>query len=319
MPCSKCGQQGHNARTCGRDEAAKDAQAPRPLAAKSARRGKVSSAHACPDLPDVLWQKIIRNLFHFGRRPVVTAAVSSRLRSLTEGVAGENIPCDPSQAALERVLTNPRGGSIMCAVEDAVHLSEAKVKAYSHHKSTRYPKGYYLVFPEAEIRKMIADHGGYDAVEARRLKKLKRRKARVDNAKERFTERTDELDAALADLGLERREDSSLCDDFVRGATKLSAAEVAQVMAKMRYYYEHCAGFQADLAEAEADVDAEVERIAADNRSQGYPGCREFDSGGYYCGIRADAAHEVLGTANWREYKETLMHRYPLPEQWPWL
>ena len=53
-----------------------------------------------------------------------------------------------------------------------------------------------------------------------------------------------ELNAALKVLGLTRREDSTLCDAFVRGTAGKTAPEVAQVMAKFRYLYSGaCAEF----------------------------------------------------------------------------
>lgn len=267
------------------------------------------------ELPDVLWDKVVRELFRFGRRPVVTSALNQRLRAITAHIAGEAIGCDPEQAQLFNVLTNPKGGSIMCVVRDAVHLSEAKVKAYAHHQARRHAGGHYNVFAEREIRKMIDDNGGYDALETRRTKKIASRAKRRQSTHDRFQTRTAELDSALGELGLERRLDSTLCDDFLSGRTTLTAPEVAEVMAKMTFYHEHCPEFQRDVEDAEAEVEAEVERIAAQERSYNFDGS---GYSGFFPGIRACATKEVLGRP-FSEFKEDCMARYPLPATWPWL
>jgi hypothetical protein len=128
------------------------------------------------------------------------------------------------------------------------------------------------------------------------------------------------LDAALRALGLQRRSDSRLCDEFVAGACERTAEEVAEVMAEMKYYHEYCQEFIDEIEKAEEEVEEEVERTAEENRRRG---CgfqsKDYDDRGFYRGINAECMKAVLGTCSWAEYKDGLMARFPLPSTWPWL
>lgn len=141
----------------------------------------------------------------------------------------------------------------------------------------------------------------------------------VKPAQQRVASRKAELDAALRALGLRRRSDSRLCDEFLAGSSGRTASEVASVMAEMKYYHEYCQEFIDDVEEAEAQVDEEVERTAEENCRRGRNLFKDCDDRGFYRGIHAECMKEVLGTCSWSEYKDGLMARYPLPSAWPWL
>jgi hypothetical protein len=138
--------------------------------------------------------------------------------------------------------------------------------------------------------------------------------------RQRFTSRQAELDAALGALGVERRDDSRLCEDFRRGKSARSADDVAEVMARMKYYHEYCPDFMRELEEAEEAVEAEVERAAKENQRRGrHDVFNDCDDRGYYRGIHMECMRDVLGTSSWAEFKDGLMERYSAPSHWPWL
>lgn len=283
------------------------------------KRRSAPQQSSLPQLSDALLEAIIEQLFRFGRRPVVTALVCRRLRACTNAVAARNLECDAEQLALFNVMTNPKGGSIMCVVKDAVRLSIPKIKAYAHSQAARRPRGYYLVFPNASVSRMIFDNGGFDGLETRRLKKIAAKQKRAGNARQRVSSREAELDAALGAQGVQRRNDSRLCDEFLGGRSALSAANVAAVMARMKYFHEYCQEFIDKVAQAEAEVEDEVERTAEENRQCGRHEDGECDERGYYRGIHAECMREVTGTCSWAEFKDDLMAKYALPSKWPWL
>jgi hypothetical protein len=121
----------------------------------------------------------------------------------------------------------------MCALQDALCLSRAKLERYPYTQVARYPRGHYNVFTPDTIRQIIADHGGLEAIDLRRQKKIASTTKRRENAAKRFHTRTADLDAALRALGLERRYDSRLCDDFIAGRCDRSASQVAETMAEI--------------------------------------------------------------------------------------
>ena len=94
-----------------------------------------------------------------------------------------------------------------------------------------------------------------------------------------------QLLSALSLVGLELRADSSLCAKFLEGTSRWSAAQVARVMAEMRFLNEH------------TNHDDNVEKMVQTIRNQ--RGC-------FYKGIYRDAVDQVRASTRF-------------PAHWPWL
>ena len=100
-------------------------------------------------------------------------------------------------------------------------------------------------------------------------------------------ERMAKLLEALTALGLVRRADSRLCDRYVAGDSDKTAAEVAVVMAQMKYIHEHLDPWQYNRA-----VEDRVYELSRGGRS-------------FYQGINADARRLVHDAIDF-------------PSAWPW-
>jgi hypothetical protein len=126
----------------------------------------------------------------------------------------------------------------------------------------------------------------YGDVNKEREKRAASRRKRREKEEEKMVKREDLLIDALEELGLSLRGDSSLCDAFIDGGLAMSADEVAEEMAFMKYLH--------DFTDYRKRVETEVESLKKEND-------------GYY------------PTGVWRMASDAIKSHFVKPETWPWL
>jgi hypothetical protein len=126
----------------------------------------------------------------------------------------------------------------------------------------------------------------YGDVKKEREKRAASRRKRREKEEENRNQREDLLIDALEELGLSLRGDSSLCEEFIDGGLSMSANEVAEEMAFMKYLH--------DFTDYRKRVKAEVESLKEENE-------------GYY------------PTGVWRMASDAIKSQFVKPETWPWL
>jgi hypothetical protein len=126
----------------------------------------------------------------------------------------------------------------------------------------------------------------YGDVNKEREKRAASRRKRREKEEEKMDKREDLLIDALEELGLSLRGDSSLCEAFINGGLSMSANEVAEEMAFMKYLHE--------FTDYRKRVKAEVESLMEENE-------------GYY----------PMGV--WRMASDAIKSHFVKPEAWPWL
>lgn len=124
-------------------------------------------------------------------------------------------------------------------------------------------------------------------------------------------ERYAELTAAMSALGITINNKSRLCIDYIKGRTRgrLSAAEVAEVMAGYRYLNDYSFEYEARMAKFQGKIDAETQHL---KRARGR----------YYKGIFADACEAGYkpGFKTFQDIRKDVCATWTdWPEVWPWL
>lgn len=149
------------------------------------------------------------------------------------------------------------------------------------HYSSASPMKLYLA---SDLEKAAIEK--YGDVKKEREKRAASRRKRREKEEENRNQREDLLIDALEELGLSLRGDSSLCEEFIDGGLSMSANEVAEEMAFMKYLH--------DFTDYRKRVKAEVESLKEENE-------------GYY------------PTGVWRMASDAIKSQFVKPETWPWL
>mmetsp|Transcript_1316 Transcript_1316/g.3025 ORF Transcript_1316/g.3025 Transcript_1316/m.3025 type:complete len:384 (-) Transcript_1316:112-1263(-) len=209
--------------------------------------------------------------------------------------------CRKSKPEYKCMCRSRAMGEYILSVNDLITIPSIVVDN-PHYKSAAS-----MILYRVEDVKTLAlkVHGSREAIESLRSAKKARRESRRSKRQDKLDKREKDLEDALAELGLVRRSDSRLCDDFMSGATKKTAAEVAAICARMRFLHDYSKEFREKVEDMEDKVERAVEE--------------EGESNGYYRGINSQMLHELTGFSTWTEFKDEIAFDITMPEAWPWL
>lgn len=234
---------------------------------KAVVHGLVAGRVGWDGLAAMLNRKVSKKRARDGLEDRRTAACAKR-RARFDDWLGRDAPLGSRVASLEDWTRECAGASVAIARDATLH---------------KFLLGSVLTAPSLVAAKAAAV-SLHELLRAQAVEAAEAAKARK--------ERADTLRAALAALGLERRNDSRLSDAFEEGAPLhgfQTAEAVASEMALMRYLHEY--------TDYSNELEWEVERL-------------HEQEGHFYRGIYGDARTRV---------KAKFTRRGAVPLQWPWL